>query len=82
MVRKRLIRELLRLATDSAAASGTATISPAPIHADLAAMIGTHREAVSREMSTLAKTQLIAKRGGTLALNDLGMLRLLSSGED
>jgi CRP-like cAMP-binding protein len=82
VVRKRLIRELLRLADDDGEGKGKASIRPAPIHSDLAARIGTHREAVSREMSALAKAKLIEKQGGSLALNDLGMLKLLGSGEE
>lgn len=82
VVRKRLIRELLRLADKDGGAKNKAKISDAPIHSDLAAKIGTHREAVSREMSALTKAKLIEKRGRTLVLNDLSMLELISSGED
>ena len=82
VVHKRLTRELLRLASDHGYTEGGASITPAPTHSDLAAMIGTHREAVSREMSALVKTGLIAKRKGSLELNDLDMLALLSSGEE
>ena len=38
---------------------------------DLAARISTHREAVSREMSALAKQKLVERRGGALLLHDL-----------
>ncbi len=82
VVRKRLIRELLRLANDAEQAEGQASITPAPTHFDLAAKISTHREAVSREMSALAKRQLIEKRGGSLVLRDLAALWTLAGSGD
>jgi CRP-like cAMP-binding protein len=77
VVRERLIRELLRLSADAAEVEGGSSITPAPTHFDLAARISTHREAVSREMSALAKLQLIERQGRTLLLRDLKALRLL-----
>ncbi|HTE79567.1 MAG TPA: Crp/Fnr family transcriptional regulator, partial [Reyranella sp.] len=48
-VRERLRRELMRLATTSGKQEGTGiTISPAPTHYEIAARIGSHREAVTR----------------------------------
>jgi CRP-like cAMP-binding protein len=82
VVRKRLIRELLRLAEESQQAEGRAAIAPAPTHFDLAARISTHREAVSREMSALAKRKLVEKRGGTLVIRDLAGLKALAGGDD
>ena len=80
VVRKRLIRELLRLA--QASEEGRAAIAPAPTHFDLAARISTHREAVSREMSALAKRGLIERRGGSLVIRDLAGLKALAGGDD
>ena len=82
VVRKRLIRELLRLAEESEQAEGRAAIAPAPTHFDLAARISTHREAVSREMSALAKRKLIERRGGSLVIRDLAGLKALAGGDD
>jgi CRP-like cAMP-binding protein len=82
VVRKRLIRELLRLAGAAEQAGGEASITPAPTHFDLAAKISTHREAVSREMSALAKRKIIEKRGGSLVLRDLATLRTLGGKDD
>ena len=79
LVRDRLIRELLRLAGDPQPSSNEAAITPAPTHVELAAKISTHREAVSRAMSALAKEKLITKRSGTLVLRDLSALRELAS---
>lgn len=80
VVRKRLLRELLRLAEDRAGGQGR--ISPAPTHFDLASRISTHREAVSREMSALARRKLVERREGALILNDLQELERLCGGED
>jgi CRP/FNR family cyclic AMP-dependent transcriptional regulator len=81
MVRQRLICELLRRAEGSWGADGKALLDPAPTHVELAAYISTHREAVSREMSALAKRGLVAKRGGGVLLADLGTLELLAGKE-
>ncbi len=81
VVRKRLIRELLRRAAGHCDAGGRASLKPAPTHFELASSISTHREAVSREMSALAKRKLLAKRESTLVLLDVGALELLAEME-
>jgi CRP/FNR family cyclic AMP-dependent transcriptional regulator len=82
VMRKRLVRELLRLAEAEGSAAARAEIRPAPTHSDLAARISTHREAVSREMSTLAKQKLIEKRKGVLVLPDVARLEALCHEEE
>lgn len=72
LVRDRLIRELLRLASDEA---DRGIIRRPPTHFDLAARISSHREAVSREMSRLAKQGLLAKDGRTLVIPSRDRLR-------
>lgn len=74
-VRDRLILELLRLSEGGQ--QDHHEIRPAPTHHELAARLGTHREAVSREMSHLAKQGLVKKREGTLILGDREALRAL-----
>ena len=54
-VRTRLHCELLRLARSHAASSEAALT-----HADLATRIGTHREAVTRELAVLAERNIVA----------------------
>ena len=81
MVRQRLICELLRRAEGKWGADGKAVLDPAPTHVELAAYISTHREAVSREMSALAKRKMIEKREGSLALLERGTLELLGGKE-
>ena len=48
------------------------------IHAEMAARIGTHREAVTRELLQLAKEGIISRsKGGTLTIHSLSRLRAL-----
>ena len=77
LVRDRLISELTRQAELAGIEDGTAILTPAPTHFDLASKISTHREAVSREMSRLSKLKLITKHGGALILHDLEKLSAL-----
>jgi CRP/FNR family transcriptional regulator, cyclic AMP receptor protein len=78
-VRGRLVRELLRLAEGGDQSGNGVSIVPAPTHFELSARISTHREAVSREMSALAKKRLIVKRSGALVLLDVAALRELAA---
>jgi CRP/FNR family transcriptional regulator, cyclic AMP receptor protein len=41
---------------------------PPPTHAELAARVSTHREAVSRELKSLERTGLIDRRRGAIVL--------------
>ena len=76
-VRNRLHAELLRLAQEDIRDDGSAVIMPLPTHADLASRISTHREAVTREMSRLAKSGLIERNGEALVIRDLHELSQL-----
>lgn len=66
LVRERLVRELLRQIPEGH--DGPHRLDPAPAHLELAARIATHREAVSREMSRLARMGLVARKGRALHL--------------
>jgi CRP-like cAMP-binding protein len=68
-VRARLHCELMRVARSRA--DGT---EPAPTHAELANRIGTHREAVTRELGILADLKII--RGGRRRLEFLDIAGL------
>jgi len=59
----RVQSELLRLARESGAAGDQAAIDPLPTHAELAARIGTHREAVTRELNLLAADGILRQSG-------------------
>jgi CRP-like cAMP-binding protein len=67
-VRQRLALELLRRAAPSEAGGGEMLIDPAPTHADLAARIGTHREAITKELSALAARKLLRRDGRRFVL--------------
>lgn len=77
-VRDRLVNELLRCTEktekegwidgDGRTCFGSFRLSPSPTQADLAARISTHREAVSREMSRLARLGLIVRQGRDLVI--------------
>ena len=82
VVRKRLILELLREAAESEPLDGQPCICPAPSHVELAAKISSHREAISREMSSLAKKGLIAKRGNRIVLCRPETLELLVASDE
>ncbi len=73
-VRNRIHAELLRLAQHHLMDDGTAEITPAPTHVELANRISTHREAVTREMVRLAHADLVERRHGTLVIRDVPRL--------
>jgi CRP-like cAMP-binding protein len=69
-VRARIRAELLRLSRPSHGASRHAVISPPPTHAELAARVGSRREAVTRELNSLERAGLLERRRGALVLLD------------
>ncbi len=71
-VQTRLHCELLRLAR--AGGHDRMLIQPAPTHAELANRIGTHREAVTREMRALTHLNIIRNRRRSLEFIDLPAL--------
>jgi CRP-like cAMP-binding protein len=73
-VRSRLHCELLRLAITAGIADNGAHIAPAPTHAQLAARIGSHREAVTRELQYLQKEGIIALQSREIAVADIARL--------
>jgi CRP/FNR family transcriptional regulator, cyclic AMP receptor protein len=76
-VSHRLQSELIRLAEATGINDDKCVIAPMPTHANLAARVGTHREAVTRELGMLAKEGIIAQRGRTLTVNSASALRTL-----
>jgi len=75
--RDRLHLELLRLASGSINANGTAVVKDAPTHEDLATRIGSQRETVSREMAELASVGIIEQDRRILTIKDVSALRRL-----
>jgi CRP/FNR family cyclic AMP-dependent transcriptional regulator len=70
-VRDRIRAELLRLGRVRAGAPNQVVISPPPIHAELAARVSTHREAVTRELKVLERSGLLERRRGALVVRDV-----------
>ncbi|MFO1158980.1 MAG: helix-turn-helix domain-containing protein [Reyranellaceae bacterium] len=61
-MRERVRRELLRLAATGTRFGNSVVIRPAPTHYDIAARIGSHREAVTREFMRPEVERLIEVR--------------------
>jgi CRP/FNR family cyclic AMP-dependent transcriptional regulator len=81
-VRLRLVAELLRLSRPRATVQGggagaVRVVSPPPHHPILAARIGTRREAISRELATLAKEGLLLATPRGIVLTQPAALRTL-----
>jgi len=72
-VPSRLHCELLRLCGTQAQGQ-SAMIEPFPTHAELASRIGTHREAVTREMRFLAGQGIVAQERRRMVVTDLPAL--------
>jgi len=73
-VNNRIHAELLRLARDHANGKNEAAITPAPTHAEIASRVSTSREAVTRELNTLARNGLVEQHGRELRVLDLDQL--------
>ena len=79
-VQSRIRAELVRLAEDSLGEDNTATISPLPTSADIAARVNTRREAVSRELASLTRRGLIERHQKSLMIRDFaGLSQLVES---
>jgi CRP/FNR family cyclic AMP-dependent transcriptional regulator len=72
-VSNRIHAELLRLAGGDGDRT-TAIVTPPPRHADIAARVSTHREAVTREMNVLARAGIIRQERDALYILDLPRL--------
>ena len=76
-VRYRIQAEILRHADLAAPDGKTASIVPAPTHAEIASRTSTHREAVTRELNRLAKLGIIEQRNRALFVKDVSRLKAL-----
>lgn len=72
-VRKRLCAELIRLSRTTG--EGRVVVSPPPTHAEFAARISTHREAVTKTLSALEREGMIARSPSAIVLSDAARLR-------
>lgn len=73
----RVHTELLRLALVHGEGGNTVVIRPIPVHADLAARVGTTRETVARVLGDLARDGFVERRSGEMLIRDLARLRAL-----
>lgn len=76
-VNNRIQAELLRLTSLAPREGRSARISPAPTHVDIASRVSTHREAVTRELSRLARIGVIERRGSALLVKDVDRLEAM-----
>jgi len=73
-VNNRIHAELLRLAKECPGDGASVEIAHPPTHADIASRVSTRREAVTKELSRLADTGLIERRGKSLVVPDVARL--------
>lgn len=73
-VNNRIQAEVLRLARLAPKEGKTASINPAPTHAEIASRTSTHREAATRELNRLSRLSIIERRGRTLVVTDIDRL--------
>jgi CRP-like cAMP-binding protein len=79
-VRKRLCAELIRLSRSTG--EGRVVVSPPPTHAEFAARISTHREAVTKTLSALEREGMIARSPSAIVLADAARLRRILASDD
>jgi CRP/FNR family cyclic AMP-dependent transcriptional regulator len=77
-VQQRICVELLRLAHASGTSGNEARIEPAPKHAELAHLVSSYREQVTRELSALARAGVLAREGGALVVRDVVRLQQMA----
>ncbi|MFD1159042.1 Crp/Fnr family transcriptional regulator [Roseovarius aestuarii] len=80
-LRQRICREILRIQAQRERESGKKTrkLSNFPTHYHIATMIGSHREAVSRELSSLEKSGVITSGRRTLQIERQDLLSMLAN---
>jgi CRP/FNR family transcriptional regulator, cyclic AMP receptor protein len=71
----RVQADLLRLAVNNMADDDRASISPIPVHGDVASRVSTTRETVARVMNDLARQGVVERRKDALVVNDVERLR-------
>lgn len=76
-VKSRLHCELLRRCREISPGENIVYLQPSPTHAQLAACIGTHREAVTREIGYLANCGILKQERRRIVVNDTRALAKL-----
>lgn len=80
-VQQRICRELARLAREQGVQGNEARIAPAPKHVELASLVSTYREQITRELSALVKAGVLARDGTALIVRDLARLERMAGGD-
>jgi CRP/FNR family cyclic AMP-dependent transcriptional regulator len=73
-VDNRIQAEILRLANLARRSGKRARIVPAPTHVEIANRVGTHREAVTREINRLTRMGITERQGDALLVRDVDRL--------
>jgi CRP/FNR family transcriptional regulator, cyclic AMP receptor protein len=76
-VKSRIHAEMLRLARNGNQVDGFVSISPPPTHSSFASRLGTHREAVTRELGALTRRGIIIKKSNSHIVLDIEKLKKL-----
>jgi CRP/FNR family transcriptional regulator, cyclic AMP receptor protein len=76
-VRSRMHCELLRRCREVSADQDIVILKPSPTHAELASCIGTHREAITREMSHLVERGIVRQERRQIIIEDAPALARL-----
>lgn len=76
-VPQRVRAELLWLTKGHVRDNGAANIEPKPRHAELASRVGTHREAVTRELNTLIRMGVVERHAERFVIPDVAALERL-----
>lgn len=71
----RIVNEIVRLAEAGTADGRSARVRPRPKDAEVASRVNSHREAVSRTISQLARSGLVVRGRGELLVRDIGALK-------
>jgi len=66
--------ELLRMGSEKTGGGNEAVIHPCPTHAELAVLVGSQREPVTRELNRLASLNIVRQSGRTLKILDMAAL--------
>jgi len=76
-VKSRIHAEILRLARSGNQVDGFVSISPPPTHSSFASRLGTHREAVTRELGVLTRKGIIIKKSNSHIVLDIEKMEKL-----
>jgi len=76
-VKDRVCMEVLRLARDNMIGEDTAAIHDIPTHKEIASLVNTHREAVTRELNELSRMNLIEQDHRVLLVTSIERMEKL-----